>query len=347
MIDGRFIDFNEILSHNLHLNFVDGKREIGKSYGMNRRTLARRIRDGEAIVWARLTLEDAIERAREFGSGKWTELLAREGLTMENVMRNGRRILYRPHKGADWLPLIRYVGLSEWNKMRDGDDPQERLFFFDEFIVPDAKIRRYMGMVGNPVDHLLDMWISLRRGKSRMPILAVGNPELGPDWLTPALGIVDKQVPERIKTYRLRDDVAERLTNDVYKVDRAAVWWTTNPGGQSAGGDASGRPQDVPRGLYARRGGHETPWAYFDLPGGSFSVWLTHGAMICASCGADVPRIRLFPDGDRRTIVLTPQFRRRHLGALADYWRLGRVKFEDAMALSAFQAAVPQIIGTR
>lgn len=347
MIDGRFIDFNDILSYNLNVNVVDGKREIGKSYGMNRRMIARRIRNHEAIVWCRLTAEDALARASEFGSGKWLELAEREGLTLDNFTRNGRRILYRPDKRADWLPLVRYVGLSEWNKMRDGDDPQERLLFLDEFIVPDEKLRRYCGMVGNPFEHLCDLWISLRRGKEKMPILAVGNPELGSDWLTPALGISDKQTPERIKTYRIRDDVAERLTNDVYKVNRAAIWWTTNPDGQSAGGGASGRPKEVPRGLYARRGGHETPWADFDLPAGRFSIWLSHGRMICASVGTSVPRIRLLPDGDPRTIVLTPQFRRRHLSALAEFWRVGWVKFEDPAAYSAFLASLPLIVGAR
>lgn len=347
MIDGKYIDFNEILSHNCHVNVVDGKREIGKSYGGNRRSLARRIRDHEGVVWLRLTREDAIARASEFGSGKWIALLEREGLTLDNVQRNGCRILFRRSKGDDWQPLIRYIGLSEWNKMRDGDDPQEKLLFFDEFIVPDAKLRRYIAMVGDPFEHLCDLWISLRRGKNKMPILAVGNPELGTDWITPALGIFDRQIPETIKTYRIREDIAERLSNDVYHVDRAAVWWTTNPGGQSAGGDASGRARGVPAGLYARRGGHETVWADFDLPAGRFSVWLAPHRMICASVATDVPRIRVLPDGDPRTIVLTSQFRTRHLSALAEFWRVGWIKFEDAAAYTTFLASLPLIIGTR
>ena len=69
--------------------------------------------------------------------------------------------------------------------------------------------------------------------------------------------------------------------------------------------------------------------------------------MICASVGPSVPRIRLLPDGDPRTIVLTPQFRRRHLSALAEFWRVGWVKFEDPAAYSAFLASLPLIVGAR
>lgn len=282
MIEGKYWDCNDLLSYNCNLSVVNGKRSIGKSYGQLTRAISRRVRNHEAMVWLRMTGEDAGLLAKQFGSDKWTAILDKLGVDRDNVRRQGNRILWRPYKSESWQPMIRYAGLSEWANLRDTDDPSEKFIYFDEYIVPDSKLRRYTG--GRPAENLIDLWLSLRRGSNRCPILCAGNPELGTDWLLPGLGIRDRQDAEKIRIYRPSEDIRDKCRDEVFNLERVAVLWTTNPGGQSAGGEESGTAGRVPDGLLRRRSGSEVFYSQFDLGDGPFSLWYTRdGGLICDS----------------------------------------------------------------
>ena len=45
MIDGKWFDCNDLLRYGCNLNIVNGKRDIGKSYGQYLRAHARRLRN--------------------------------------------------------------------------------------------------------------------------------------------------------------------------------------------------------------------------------------------------------------------------------------------------------------
>lgn len=343
MIEGKYWDCNDILSHNANINVVFGKREIGKSYGQLLRAHARRIRNHEGMIWLRFTDVAAANLAKKFGDGKWRAVWSQLGIDADNVKRCGSRVLWREKEGSPWLPLIRYAGLSEWANLRDTDDPVEKFVFFDEFIVPEHTLKCYTG--GEPWRNLLDLWISLRRGAERCPVLLCGNPELGVDWFLPAIGIEDRQTEERVRIYRPNDYVRDLCRNDVYNLDRVAVLWTTNPGGQSAGGSDSGVAPTLADGLSRRRSGSERHYCQFDFGDGPFSLWYTaDGFLICDSredIGYNI--IKLFPDGSRRCVLFSPTIKGR-LDFLRLYWRAGRVKFTDVHALRRFRNAVPKLL---
>lgn len=345
MIDGKYIDVNDVLSHGLDINVIKGKREIGKSYGNLIRANARRFRNHEAMVWLRFTAEEAEGLAGEFGSGKWLEIWRHFDQTAENYRRGADgRILWRPHKCADWLPLIRYAGLSEWHKLRDRDDPQEQFLLFDEYIVPDSKFRRYTA--GNPAENLLDLWVSLRRGGGKMPVLLMGNPELGRDWFLPSVGVHDEETPERVRVYDMHGKIIERANDPAgrFNTSKCAVFWTTNPGGQSSGGDDSGRSACVPDGLQRARGGHEMPYCQFDFGGGHVSLWYTRdGALIVDTTNTPDHVVKLFPDGDPRTVIFSQGLRRR-CSYLRQCYLSGRVYFANYDAFLRFGDVIKKIL---
>ena len=335
MIDGKYFDANDILSYGAPISTVFGSREIGKSYGMMRRALARRRRNHEGMIWLRPFAEDAEKLAQAFGNGKWQELWTRYGYNKDDFRRtSGNRIVYR--EGDLWRPLIRYAGLSEWESLRDTDDPQEKFLFVDEFVVSSDRLKRYAGA---PAQNLLDAIVTLRRGgKKSFPVLLAGNPERGIDWLLPALGVDDRRTPEKVRVYSVDRDIAEE-----YKIGRVAVLWTRNPRGQSVGGRVSGTAGVLPESLLMRRSGLERIYANIDLGFGLLSVWYGRDCMIVDTVKGDGWVLRSFPDGSRDTVVYTPAVKKNFV-FLRDFYRAGRVRFANAEAYKRFQATAGKII---
>jgi len=331
MIDGKYFDSGDILTRSNGV--VNGSRSIGKSEGQKRRAICRRQRNHEATVWVRFTEEEADVLAGAFGNGKWKKLEKEYGIEGKLKLGKGRRILY-DHNGT-WVPMIRYVGLSEWQKQRDIDDPQERHIFFDEYIVPDSKLKTHLG--GPPAEHFMDMWISLRRGKPQshpMTFLLAGNPELGIDWFTPYLGIDDKKRPESIVTYELPEAVRKRYSDDDYDFDRFTVMWTTNPNGAGLHNGVSGYVQGMPENLLKRRSGFEQIYAQFDF-GGFISIWYGDRCMIVDTVKGQANTIKDLPDGYASTVVMTPKLKK-DLVYLREYWNAGRVFFTSPDAYHRF-----------
>lgn len=334
MIDGKFFDSADILCYGAPFSVVFGSREIGKSYGQLRRALARRVRNHSGTLWLRPTAEDAETLAGSFGNGKWQKLWSVYGYDPERFHRiSGNRIVYKD--GNEWHPLIRYAGLSEWEKLRDNDDPEENFLYFDEFIMSPAKLKRYQGQ---PAANLLDAWVTLRRGKPKMPVLMMGNPELGVDWFLPAVGINDRQTPERVRVYQCPDNFRQE-----YGLDRVAVLWTRNPGGQSVGGAVSGTAGALPESLKKRRGGLERLYANIDLGYGLLSLWYGADCLIVDTVRGQGYTIKNFPDGERDTVVYSPQMKKQFV-FLREYWRAGRVRFASAEAFKRFQMTAGRLI---
>lgn len=338
MIDGKWFDCNDLLRYGCNLNIVNGKRDIGKSYGQYLRAHARRLRNHEGMIWLRLIAADAERLAGEFGSGKWRAIWERFGQTEANFKRYENRILWRANEKSPWLPMIRFAGLSEWAKLRDHDDPQEKFIFFDEYIVPADKLSRYRSP-NPPARDLLDLWLSMRRGKTRCPILCAGNPELGSDWLSPfLLRDRDKQVAERVRVYDTREWVREycRDSDGVYNMDRVAILWTENPGGHHSGGSESGKAFAVPDGLKRNRAGHERVYSQIDLGAGFCSLWLAPGGgLIVDTVQTPQKVVRPAPDGNPATVVLTP-YVKRQFEYLRTQWRLGAIWYTNGEAYRRF-----------
>ena len=346
LIDGKWFDCNNLLHYGLNLNIVNGKRDIGKSYGQLLRAHARRLRNHEGMLWLRLIADDADKLAGEFASGKWLEIWERYGQTRKNFMRRGNRIFWREKEGAEWLPLIRFAGLSEWHKLRDRDDPQEKFIFFDEYIVPPDRLSRYRSP-NPPAQDLLDLWLSMRRGKTRCPILCAGNPELGPDWLSPyILRDRDRRTPERVRVYDTKESVREycRDSDGVYNMEKIAILWTENPTGHHSGGSASGRAQSLPAGLLRARSGSERLYTQLDIGSGFVSLWYARGGgLIVDTVRTPEKVIRLSPDGSALTTVLTP-YRKRGFGILRLAWTMGQIWYTNADAYRIFMSDVKKIL---
>lgn len=340
MIDGKYFDANDVLSRNCMLNVVFGKREIGKSYGMMRRACARRVRNHEGMVWVRPTAEAAQTLASSFGNDKWQKLWTTYGYEKDRFKRvNGNRIVYKD--GNEWRPLIRYWGLSEWEDARDNDDPSEAFLYLDEFVMAPESLRRYCGQ---PAKHLLDMWVSLRRGKPKMPVLLAGNPEKGVDWFLPFLGVEDRQTPERVRIYNVAPKIAKEYKTSAGETpDKVAVLWTTNPGGQSVGGKTSGTAGDLPEELVQRRCGLEKIYGNFDLGYGLVSLWYGKDCVIVDTVRGPGWVIRNFPDGNRETVVYSSQIKRQMI-YLREFWRAGRVRFASPEAYKRFQMTAGRLI---
>lgn len=277
-----------------------------------------------------------------FGNGKWKALEKEYGIEGRLKAGAGRRILYKD--GNTWVPMLRYIGLSEWQKQRDIDDPRERHIFFDEYIVPDIKLKKHLG--GNPAEHFLDIWVSLRRGKPAnrlMTFLLAGNPELGVDWFTPYLGIEDKRTPETVKTYRLPDSVRERYSDDLYLFEKFTIFTTTNIGGAGMHNGVSGFVKGAPERLVKRRTGTERVYCQIDF-GGHVSIWYGDGVMIVDTVKVPHTIIKEFPDGRATTIVYAPRVKK-DLQYLRDFWRESRVRFANADAWQRFTTTVlPKIL---
>lgn len=342
MIDGKWWDSADILSYNCQGNIVKAKREIGKSYGQLKKAIARRERNHEAMIWLRFSDVEADALAGCFGDGKWVEIWESLGMTADQFRRKGRRVLWRKDKNSPWLPLIRFAGLTEWHNLRDNDDPQEKFLFFDEFIVPDSKLRNYRGR--RPADDFIDLWISLRRGKAKMPFLMCGNPELGSDWFLPSIGIDDREKMEKISIYTPRDDIRDKCRSELHNLDRVAVQWTQNPDGHSAGGSASGLAQAIPQGLQDRVKGTETLYAIIDLGDGPVTLWLSpRGVLVDVGTVAGKIVFRDVPDGSLYTRIL-PRDPRRLFGLLKSFWLLGRVYYTGAEAFRRFSRYVKKLV---
>ena len=346
-IDGKWINWTEILSYGELINICVADHDVGKSYGMIYRAITRGQKRGKAMVWLRRTDEECKSLLESFGNGKWLDILTARGLTPDNVTRQGHKILYRAGKGESWQPLIRYGSLSGWDDFRDTDDPREEVLFIDEAFATIEKHRRYNG---DEVSNGLDIFKSLRKGDSDIRLIVCGNRERQCNIWADYFGIYNPPTADGIyrvptASHRAAGIGANRCITytvcnkaDDEHNDMKTLLTGTKYGVFLAGGSKSEYGALImnvpPRAWFyaaADFGRRVTLWAAYD------------GFIYCSFRPGGTRVIRPTPDGRPDTVVMCPDIRKR-LTLLRSAWNRGRVRFDSPKCAEIMMAVIPRLI---
>lgn len=346
-IDGKWINWTEILTYNELINICVADRDVGKSYGMLYRAITRCQKRGRAMVWLRRTDEECKSLLESFGNGKWLNILTARGLTPDNVTRQGHKILYRAGKGESWQPLIRYGSLSGWDDVRDTDDPREEVLFIDEAFATIEKHRRYNG---DEVSNGLDIFKSLRKGDSDIRLIVCGNRERQCNIWADYFGIYNPPTADGIyrvptASHRAAGIGANRCITytvcnkvDSEHDDMKTLLTGTKYGVFLAGGSKS---------EYGALIANVPPRAWFYAAadfGRRVTLWAAYdGFIYCSFRPGGTRVIRPTPDGRPDTVVMCPDIRKR-LTLLRSAWNRGRVRFDSPKCAEIMMAVIPRLI---
>lgn len=346
-IDGKWINWTEILSYGELINICVADRDVGKSYGMLYRAITRCQKRGKAMVWLRRTDEECKSLLESFGNGKWLNILTARGLTPDNVTRQGHKILYRAGKGESWQPLIRYGSLSGWDDVRDTDDPREEVLFVDEAFATIEKHRRYNG---DEVSNGLDIFKSLRKGDSDIRLIVCGNRERQCNIWADYFGIYNPPTADGIyrvptASHRAAGIGANRCITytvcnkvDSEHDDMKTLLTGTKYGVFLAGGSKS---------EYGALISNVPPRAWFYAAadfGRRVTLWAAYdGFIYCSFRPGGTRVIRPTPDGRPDTVVMCPDIRKR-LTLLRSAWNRGRVRFDSPKCAEIMMTVIPRLI---
>lgn len=334
MLERSYHRWEPLFSRKWEIGISETGRNIGKSYGMLWRALKRRKRHGEAMVWGRRTAEEKKSLLRAFGSGKWLELCKRAGVDFDRLRRVGDRIQFNggSAKAPEWLPLIRYVALGEWNDLRDTDDPQERLFYVDEAFSTPEKLRRYHG---DEVQDCIDAWISLRR-EGDMRLLLAGNFERAVNPYFDFFGVRRPEIKAgTVVLHPARSVPGCESATLIYERDPRSF---TGAEGQILAGTSYGA--FLAGGIKGSGVEYRRPpagaWFYCRSELGTavpVSIWFDRlGNYYISERQTSGACLRSMPDGRAETVVASPTVRKR-LKSFRQAWEAGRVFWESRAAM--------------
>ena len=341
----QYHSWKPLLDRGRVVNIAEGARDVGKSYPMLLRAMRRMVREHRSIVWLRRTDEEIADWLSSFGSAKWRKLATQARIDPDKLRRHGALILYNEgdEKHPDWVKLLRAGAVSGWKKFRDTDDPREELIYLDEAFTTVEDFRRYRG---NEVEHTLDILKSLRRGDgSDMRLVVAGNAEravnpwfdyfgikeppinagcidLAPSAHGGSLGLIGY---ERIVRVNERDALDSLLH------------------GTALGDFLDGCPKGRTAALLMPMPKRATLYANVDF-GTRLSLWLTSdGFLICSLRHAAGRVVRMMPNGDPNSVMLTPQIRKQFT-TLRRAWSWGKVRFETQAAQEIGLHALSRLI---
>ena len=177
-----WFSFIAILSHNAIFNFIFGGRNIGKTWGMKKRSYKRAKKRGKKIIWVRRTKGEASECARTFFTSRDLQKFCgikefvtnkKEVATTHNyaVRQIGRTIYIK--RNNKWIWFIQIIALCEYKQMRSSDDVDCDTIFFDEFT---ATPEKYILYRGNEAQDFIDLFISIKR-HHKVTCIFSGNKE--------------------------------------------------------------------------------------------------------------------------------------------------------------------------
>lgn len=155
-----------IISYNAIFNFILGGRNIGKTWGLKKRTYKRAKKKGKKTIWVRRTKGEAAECAASFFESKDIQKFCglsvydKESNPEGNVKVIGRRIYIKRPNSKRWVWFVRVIALSEFKVMRSADDIDCDTIVFDEFTTTPEKYVLYRG---NEAKDFIDLFISVMR----------------------------------------------------------------------------------------------------------------------------------------------------------------------------------------
>lgn len=343
----RYHSWEGLLSRAGVIYIAEGDRDVGKSYPMLYRAMRRMVRNHRATVWLRRTDAEVKDWLASFGSAKWRKVAKQARIDPDKLRRQGALIMYNKgdDKRAEWVKLLRVGAVSQWAHFRDTDDPAEELIYLDEAFATVEAHRRY---VGNEVEHALDILKSLRRGDSAdIRLLLAGNAERAvnpwfdyfgvkrPDiesgfaTITPTKG-KDWRVPIPYERVRRADYVPELDTFDKLM------------DGTQMGDFLAGDPKGASASMIAPISKRAKLYANVDF-GRRLSFWLDGDLIIVSLRHATGNVVRITPNGDPHSLLLTPELRKRFT-LLRRAWQSAKVRFDSHEAMEWGLPAVGKFV---
>lgn len=338
----QFHSWERLLSYPGIIYMAEGDRGVGKSYPMMIRAMRRMIRHHRSIVWLRRTDVEVKDWLAAFGSDKWRAMAIQARLDPDKLRRQGGTVLYNigSEKRAEWVKLLRAGSVSGWAHFRDTDDPREELIFLDEAFATVEAHRRYQG---NEVDHCLDILKSLRRGGgSDMRLLIAGNAERAANPWLDYFKIKRPNIHEGVMTLTPGHHAA--FGNILYeRIPRHSFDDLDSLLNGTAMGDfLRGHPKGLVAGLIATVPRGAFCYARTDF-GRELSMWIHNGVVYFSMRRGNGPILREKPDGNRDTIVLTSDIRRRFF-SLREAWKRGNVRFDSPEAHDWGMVAIGKLV---
>lgn len=165
------------LSFNAVFTFIDGARNIGKSWTFKRRALRRAYKRGKATYWLRRYDDETKHTAEKFLNAKllkqlqWTLYHKRDNPD-GGIKQEGRKIFVKNRAGK-WVLAVQFITLSDSAKYRSADDCNFDTIVFDEYTTTAERYKYYRG---DEVKDFIDLFISLKR-EEKMRCIFLGNKE--------------------------------------------------------------------------------------------------------------------------------------------------------------------------
>lgn len=325
-----------MLDHGAVISMGEGARDAGKSFPMMIRTFGRALRNGSACVWLRRTEEEEKNWLSEFGSTRWTDLCRLYGIEFKRLRRQGNKILINLSSGGkdsgSWRKLIRAGALSDWASFRDTSDPREDTIYLDEATTTLERVRRYNG---NEVEHGLDILKSLRRGDCTARLVLGGNPDKPVNPWLDYFGI-DRPAIDSGVIWLTPTDHIRTLTANGWG-DRIAYEAIPHRDGSPALVKGAESPLLAPVPKSARL------YANVDF-GRRLSLWTAPDGLLYVSVRPVAGTVvRILPNGDPRSVLLTPEVRQRFT-LLRRRWQGGKIRFDSPAAEEWGMAAIAKIV---
>ena len=323
---------------------AEGDRGVGKSYPMLYRAMRRMIRNHRALVWLRRTDAEVKDWLSSFGSAKWRKIATQARLNPDSLRRQGNIILYNKgdDKRAEWVKLLRVGAVSQWAHFRDTDDPCEEMIYLDEAFATVEAHRRY---IGNEVEHALDILKSLRRGDSGdMRLLLAGNAERAVNPWFDYFGVSRPDIEAGFATLMPSKGKDFKIPIPYERIRRAGELDTFDKlvDGTAMGDFLAGGPKGGSASMLAKLTRRAQWHANVDF-GRRLSLWIDGDLVVVSLRRASGNVVRVTPNGDPHTVLLTPALRKRFV-LLRRAWQHGKVRFDSFEAMEWGLPAIGKLL---
>lgn len=157
-------NISKILPYQRHFNFINGPREIGKTYSTLKWLIGRAINKGEEFVYICRTQDE-----KKNGVLKYA---------LEKVMQQEYQIT--KYSGDTFVskvedkPIARCIALSEYMKIKKFSFPNTKYFIFDEYMLESSDSSAYVHGWQEP-DLLLSIYQTIDRGRDILTGFLLGN----------------------------------------------------------------------------------------------------------------------------------------------------------------------------
>lgn len=176
-VSKKHYDALPILSYNAIFNFINGARNIGKSWIFKYRAIFRAKKKGKATYWLRRFDEEVKQTVDKFLVSKFCKMY---GLSVYhkkdnpngNIKREGRKIYVKDYAGK-WQIAVQFIALCEYQNYRSADSDEFDTIVFDEYT---TTAERYKFYRGDEARDFMDLYISLKR-EGNMRVFFLGNKE--------------------------------------------------------------------------------------------------------------------------------------------------------------------------